>query len=199
MLVKVSRIDKTAEEYEAQLEYKEYYAAKVANLRPDSRRRLEILATRCLLKEMLDGEQIVSYDEYGAPSLTGSGQYVSISHTDGYVAVIIAGKPVGIDIERRGRRVERVRSKFMQPAEDQLVGATPDPVLSMHLIWSAKETVFKYLGQQYYDLQRLTCVTNIDFDRHLITMKAVGLSNPLIINFETTENYVLCYSILSGL
>lgn len=194
MLVKVSRIDKTAEEYEAQLEYKEYYAAKVANLRPDSRRRLEILATRCLLKEMLDGEQIVSYDEYGAPSLTGSGQYVSISHTDGYVAVIIADKPVGIDIERRGRRVERVRSKFMQVSEDALVAETPDPVLSMHLIWSAKEAVFKFLGQQYYDLQNLTCVTSIDFMHGVMTMDVCGLESALTIYFETTEDYVLCYS-----
>ena len=194
MLVKVSRIDKTAEEYEAQLEYKEYYAAKVANLRPDSRRRLEILATRYLLKEMLNGEQIVSYDEYGAPSLTGSGQYVSISHTDGYVAVIIAGKPVGIDIERRGRRVERVRSKFMQVSEDALVAETPDPVLSMHLIWSAKEAVFKFLGQQYFDLQNLTRVTSIDFKHGVMTMDVCGLESALTIYFEITKDYVLCYS-----
>ena len=194
MLVKVSRIDKTAEEYEAQLEYKEYYAAKVANLRPDSRRRLEILATRYLLKEMLDGEQIVSYDEYGAPSLTGSGQYVSISHTDGYVAVIIADKPVGIDIERRGRRVERVRSKFMQVSEDALVAETPDPVLSMHLIWSAKEAVFKFLGQQYFDLQNLTRVTSIDFKHGVMTMDVCGLESALTIYFEITKDYVLCYS-----
>lgn len=194
MLVKVSRIDKTAEEYEAQLEYKEYYAAKVANLRPDSRRRLEILATRYLLKEMLNGEQIVSYDEYGAPSLTGSGQYVSISHTDGYVAVIIADKPVGIDIERRGRRVERVRSKFMQVSEDALVAETPDPVLSMHLIWSAKEAVFKFLGQQYFDLQNLTRVTSIDFKHGVMTMDVCGLESALTIYFEITKDYVLCYS-----
>ena len=194
MLVKVSRIDKTAEEYEAQLEYKEYYAAKVANLRPDSRRRLEILAPRYLLKEMLNGEQIVSYDEYGAPSLTGSGQYVSISHTDGYVAVIIADKPVGIDIERRGRRVERVRSKFMQVSEDALVAETPDPVLSMHLIWSAKEAVFKFLGQQYFDLQNLTRVTSIDFKHGVMTMDVCGLESALTIYFEITKDYVLCYS-----
>lgn len=195
MLLRVSSIDQTADQYEAQLEHTGYYAAKVANLRPDSRRRLEILATRCLLKEMLDGEQIVSYDEYGAPSLTGSGQYVSISHTDGYVAVIIAGKPVGIDIERRGRRVERVRSKFMQVSEDALVAETPDPVLSMHLIWSAKEAVFKFLGQQYFDLQNLTCVTSIDFMRGVMTMDVCGLESALTIYFETTEDYVLCYSV----
>ena len=143
---------------------------------------------------MLNGEQIVSYDEYGAPSLTGSGQYVSISHTDGYVAVIIAGKPVGIDIERRGRRVERVRSKFMQVSEDALVAETPDPVLSMHLIWSAKEAVFKFLGQQYFDLQNLTRVTSIDFKHGVMTMDVCGLESALTIYFEITKDYVLCYS-----
>lgn len=196
MQVKVSAIDKTAEQYEALLEHEDYYAAKVANLKPESRRRLEILATRCLLKEMLHSEPIVSYDQYGAPSLTGLGHYVSISHTDGYVAVALADKPVGIDIERRGRRVERVRSKFMQEAEDVLVEGTADPVLAMHLIWSAKEAVFKYLGQKYFDLQNLTCVTSIDFDKKVMAMDVKDLPSALIINFEFTEEYVLCFSIL---
>ena len=195
MLHKVSAIDRTADEYEWQLEHKEYYASKVANLKPESRRRLEILAVRCLLKDMMGEEQEVVYDEFGAPSLSDSNLFLSISHTDGYVAAIIGDQPVGIDIERRGKRVERVRSKFLQASEEALLNSESDPMLSMHLIWSAKEAVFKFLGQKYYDLQNLTCITRIDFEERFMTMDVEGRNKPLTIHFEYTDEYVLCYSI----
>lgn len=196
MLLKVSAIDKSAEEYEFQLEHKEYYASKIANLKPESRRRLEVLAVRCLLKEMLGEESYIIYNEYGAPSIAGSEKTVSISHTDGYVAAIVGDNPVGIDIERRGRRVERVKSKFMQSSEEILVSECEDPILAMHLIWSAKEAVFKFLGQDFYDLQNLTCVTELDFKNYKMTMKVEGKEEPLTIHFEFAEDYVLCYSTL---
>lgn len=195
MLHKVSAIDRTADQYEWQLEHKEYYASKVANLKPESRRRLEILAVRCLLKDMMGEEQEVVYDEFGAPSLSDSNLFLSISHTDGYVAAIVGDQPVGIDIERRGKRVERVRSKFLQASEEALLNSESDPMLSMHLIWSAKETVFKFLGQKYYDLQNLTCITRIDFEERFMTMEVEGRNKPLTIHFEYTDEYVLCYSI----
>lgn len=196
MLLKVSAIDKSAEEYEFQLEHKEYYASKVANLKPESRRRLEVLAVRCLLKEMLGEETNIQYNEYGAPSVAESEKYISISHTDGYVAAIVADNPVGIDIERRGRRVERVKSRFMQSSEEELVAKCEDPVLAMHLVWSAKEAVFKFLGQDFYDLQNLTCITEFDFRNYIIIMKVEGRVDPLTVHFEFTEDYVLCYSAL---
>lgn len=195
MLHKVTAIDRTADQYEWQLEHKEYYASKVANLKPESRRRLEILAVRCLLKDMMGEEQEVVYDEFGAPSLSDSNLFLSISHTDGYVAAIVGDQPVGIDIERRGKRVERVRSKFLQASEEALLNSESDPMLSMHLIWSAKETVFKFLGQKYYDLQNLTCITRIDFEERFMTMEVEGRNKPLTIHFEYTDEYVLCYSI----
>lgn len=194
MQYKVAAITQTADELEAQLQHPELYATKVANLKPESRRRLEVLAVRCLLKQMTGEEQAILYDDHGAPSLASGDSYISISHTDGYVAAIIGQNPVGIDIERRGRRVERVRSKFLQEAEEALVAQTPDPVLTMHLIWSAKEAVFKFLGPDYYDLQRLTQVTSIDFAQSQMSMEVKGFDHPLTISFEYTNDYVLCHS-----
>lgn len=194
MQYRIARIDKTAEEYEALLVHKEYYAEKVANLKPESRRRLEVLAVRCLLKDMMGDEQKIVYNENGAPSFSSGTQYLSISHTDGFVAAVIGEKPVGIDIERRGRRVEKVVSKFMQDSEIALA-ETIDKLLAMHLIWSAKEAAFKVLGQDYYDLQNLTCVTKIDFENKIMNMNVSG-KDPLTIHFDYTEEFVLCYLIL---
>lgn len=196
MQYKVLAIDKTAEEYASLLEHPEYYAEKVANLKPESRRLLEVLAVRYLLKEITGEEQEVVYDTYGSPSLKDCGKKISISHTDGYVAAIIADNPVGIDVERRGKRVERVKSKFLQSSEEALCENTSDKQLAMHLIWSAKEAVFKFLGQEYYDLQNLTCITCFDFENNVMSMAVKGKPATLTIHFEFTESFVLCYSIL---
>lgn len=197
MKLKILPINQTASYYESRLEHREYYADKVLNLKPDGRRRLEVLAVRCLLKELTGAEQEVVYDPHGKPALKNSALHLSISHTDGYAAAIVGEKPVGIDIERRGRRVERVVSKFMQTSETALAGQLDDRLLAMHLIWSAKEAAFKVLGQDYYDLQNLTCVTSIDLGRKEITMNVVNMEKPLTIYFDYNEEFVLCYLTLS--
>ena len=209
MEFRVSKIDKSEDEYESFLLHKEYYAEKVKPLKTSSRRRLEVLAVRTLLKEMTGEEQEVIYDKYGAPSfktLSKDRNFLSISHTDGFVAVILGEKPVGIDVEKRGRRVEQVKSKFLQDAEMSLVetislsaenfqsSQSELYLLCLHLIWSAKEAAFKVLGQEYFDLQNLTCVTEIDFLNKQIKMNVEG-KTPFTIHFDFTEEYVLCYLI----
>ena len=162
-------INESEEELRTQLEHPEYYADKVKNLKPGSKRMMEVLAVRCALKVLFNGEeQQVRYDEYGAPALS-DGTCISISHTSEYAAVCVSPHPVGIDIERIGNRVQRVVSKFLK--EEELVVlqmetnqpdlATITPfhgdmlTLALHLAWSAKEAIYKVLGHYYYDLKEL--------------------------------------------
>lgn len=192
MQYRVAEIKETADELAARLEHKNFYAEKIAGLKPESRRLREILAVRCLLKEMTGEEQEVSYDEEGKPSLvnTETARFISISHTEGYAAVILSEKPVGIDIERRGKKVEKVISRFMQDSEIVLAN---NSALFSHLIWSAKEAAYKVLGKEYFDLQNLTLVNEIDFEKEIITMIVKGFDMPLAIHFKYTEDYVICY------
>jgi len=196
MVYKVAKIEKTAVQLEQQLEHPEYYAQKVANLKRESKRYLEVIAVRVLLKEMLGQEVEIAYTPHGAPYFVDSDstKYLSISHTNDFVAAIVDDKPVGIDIERRGNRVEKVTSRFIQAAEEELISKTQDPQLSLHLAWSAKEAAFKILGQDYYDLQNLTCIRDIDFANNLLILDVVR-HETMTFKFEITENYVLCYSI----
>lgn len=190
----VWRIDETEAQLEASLSHPERYADKVKNLRPGSRRRLEVLAVRRALKELMNGEEPqVCYTSNGAPFLDG-GPCLSISHTDGYVAVITADRPVGIDIERRGDRVERVVSHFLQPAEVAMAALMPDKTLALHLCWSAKEVAFKLLGSAYFDLQHLTSVQHIDPVRRTLILSAEGRHDPLNMYYDYTDDYVLVYA-----
>ncbi|MBO4772151.1 MAG: hypothetical protein J5595_06400 [Bacteroidales bacterium] len=67
----------------------------------NDRRRREWLATRILVKEMLGHYPGIVYDDSGAPMLSGvdGTNNISVSHTDGIVAVLLSKNRVGIDIE----------------------------------------------------------------------------------------------------
>ncbi len=217
----VWRMEESAAGLEALLEHPELYAAKTEGLKPESRRLKEILAVRCLLKTIVGEELPVAYDEAGHPSLPAGKGSVSISHTEGFAAVMYlpeamtAGpeQRIGIDIERIGRRVGRVAERFLMPGELVLLarsepevcaaarqglcgGELPEAAdpLTLHLAWSAKETVYKVLGTSYYDLQHKTTLIAVDAETGRLSLKAEGLDLPLIADYRITSDYVLTYS-----
>lgn len=180
-------ITESADRLRAMLSQPDLHAGKTAGLRPASRRLREVLAVRCLLRAMLGTETEVRYHDDGRPWLD-NGTHISITHTEGYAAVILSSHPAGIDIERIGNRVQRVVSHFVHPAEEALL----DTPLALHLAWSAKETAFKLLGSSYYDLRRLTHVTHIDSAGRQLCLH-VEAHAPLLIHFSHTPDYVLTW------
>lgn len=191
----VWKITETEEELRASLSHPEYFDAKIRNLKPGSRRLMEILSVRRALKELMYGEEKrIVYDRYGKPSIDEpDAPFISFSHTKQYVAVITSDVPVGIDIERRGDRVQRVVPQFLTPDEVTVLSLTPDIDLAFHLAWSGKESAFKVLGQSFYDLKKLTSIVCIDMERKLILLHVEGRELPMRIHFDFTEDYVLTW------
>lgn len=100
-------------------------------------RRLEYLAVRALLKDMLGYVPEIYHDENGKPYMDG-GIKLSVSHTRGYAAVIVSkSRDVAVDIEYVSDRVCRVAEKFLR--KDEFV-VTP---LEKLAAWCAKETLYK--------------------------------------------------------
>ena len=204
------QIAETASELKAQLQLPDMYADRIARLPEDSRRMREILAVRCLLKAMTGEEQRVLYDKDGkplAPQQMESVRYengkeihyvwshLSISHTDGWAAVILSDHPVGIDIERLGRKVQHVTSHFLKAPEMEFL---QDDV-ELHIAWCFKESLFKILGRDYYDLRRRTSVRKICYARRNgnnrqgtveVAVEEQGLKT---LYFKTNDNFVLTY------
>lgn len=195
----IKPINETEGELQQQLAFPALYATKVAHLKPGSRRLLEVLAVRVALKELFGGEeQEVSYSDEGCPSVSGP-YHISISHTDGYVAVARSMTPVGIDIERRGNRVQKVVSHFLRPEEQQVLHACAlDYQLALHLAWSAKEAAFKVLGKAYYDLMNLTTITQVNPHEQILLLKAEGKEEPLQLKYIVEEEYVFTRTLPCG-
>ena len=113
-------------------------------------RRAERLAWRLLLRSVLPTAQI-EYLSSGKPEIKNS-QYhhISVSHCQDFVAVAIATKPCGIDVERYDRNFERVKSRYMT-AEEQSLSA--DEHWSA-VVWCAKEAMYKMAGREGVDFKR---------------------------------------------
>lgn len=108
-------------------------------------RKREWLATRALLQELSHEPCLIKYHSDGRPYLENSPVNISISHSTGYVAVLLhtSGAP-GIDIELINRQVGRVASRFLSP--DELAACNENAERSNHrklLHWCAKEAIFK--------------------------------------------------------
>lgn len=159
----VWKIEETADELLAMLPHADTYAQEARRFASESR-RLEWLTARVLLYAMLGKEKRIAYYPNGRPYLPDDPRHISISHTKGYVAVILGENPlsgVGIDIEQYGERVRRVADRFVR--DDEIIHSYKDTdIWALLLHWSAKETVYKCLDE-----------SEVDFREHLHVMSFI--------------------------
>lgn len=135
----VWKLEETLEELLSLLPDSRKYRQEVEKF-SSAHRRLEWCAVRVLLYTILGVEKEIRYQDSGKPYLADKSFSLSISHTKGYVAVILGdiNKEVGIDIEQYGERVRKVAHKFVR--DDELPGAYEGTdTWGMLLHWSAKK------------------------------------------------------------
>lgn len=114
-------------------------------------RRQEWLAVRVLLFQLLGEEKRLSYTSRGKPFILDGSYFISISHTRGYVAVIVSPvAEVGIDIEQYGLRIHKVAHKYLRPDEVPSVYEGED-TWSLLLHWGAKEVMIKCIDAEGVD------------------------------------------------
>ncbi len=194
----VRRVEKSSGELLSLLENKEFYIPFIERFKLESR-KCEWLMIRVLLKELLGEEKEISYDDNGKPFLEDRSYFVSFSHTRGYVAVIAnPTHPVGIDIEEISQRIYRVKERFM--SEEELMNLSePQELIHLLLHWSAKETLFKALGQQSVDFTRQLHVNR--FEPRLIEPDCfsayetrTGENHHFMIRYIANSEYVLTFT-----
>ncbi len=139
----------------AQLKLNEADYSVIRSITSDSR-LTEFLASRYCVRLLagIDEELTLVKDEHGKPSVKGHPLHISITHCLGYAGAIISRKgPVGMDIEPIHSRVMRIVSKFLSNKE--LSYLTPSREIDLAtLMWSAKESIYKYYGQKGLSFSR---------------------------------------------
>ena len=118
-------------------------------------RKKEWLSVRVLLYTILQEDKQICYTPEGKPYLEDGSAFISISHTKGYVAVLLSPlAPVGVDIEQYSTRVQRISDRFVR-SDEQIESYQEDVTWSMLLHWSAKEAVYKCMKCPDADLRKL--------------------------------------------
>jgi 4'-phosphopantetheinyl transferase len=119
------------------------------NIKAETRRR-EILTERLMLQIIFGKPVALQHTVDGAPYIIEDDIHLSISHTFGSVCIATnRNHAVGIDIERRGTRVIRVRDKFLNELE--LNWIPEDDADSNLIAWTAKEALYKAVGESGID------------------------------------------------
>lgn len=179
----VWKIEESSDALFSLLLNREEYLPQLAAIRTEQRRR-EWLASRMLLQELTGGPAFIAYRPNGAPYLPDSLRSISISHTKGYAAVLLQDRPAaGIDIEYRCGRVLKIRSRFMNPEEEETIDKEHE---TEHLLlhWCAKETLYKMIGRE-----------EVDFLRHLHVRAFPYADEGSFIVQETRTVQRVCYAL----
>lgn len=130
------------------------------------KRLYEKVAVRALLAAMLrlqnNSEHCkIVYNAEGAPSLDDGSYNISISHTDGFVAVYLGHKCLpGVDVELRSPRALRLFHRF---CNENAYCENEDYAT---LCWSAKECVYKVVGRRAADFKNSLMVRDFNPQPH---------------------------------
>lgn len=151
-------------------------------------RKREWLSVRVLLYLLLGEAKEIDYEPSGKPYLKDRSSFISISHTKGYVAVILSPvAEVGIDVEQYGQRIHKVAHKFMRPDEEAGVYEN-ESTWALLLHWSAKEVLFKCVN-----------VAEVDFREHLriipFSIEKRGVFNAQEYRTELRRNFLIHYQL----
>lgn len=161
------------------------------------KRKQEWLACRALLKEMSGQTALIAYDAQRKPHLSGSAIEISMSHSGAYACVYLRrGQAVGVDIQQMKPSICKGAFYFLNDAELQWVDLEDN--LQMHLIWSAKESVFKYAGDAALDLKKHITIERFSRNQNglfEVTLQKADLIEPIQIQFDTFEDYVLTWTL----
>ncbi len=130
-------------------------------------KRLQHLAGRFLLTELFPDfplEEILIADTR-KPYLEDEKYHFSISHCGHFAAAIVSStNRVGVDVEKTSPTIEKIRNKFLSEQESAIafegVEKSGYRLRQLTLLWSAKETIFKWYS-----------LGNVNFRQHICWVK----------------------------
>ena len=113
-----------------------------------SQKKLESSAARFCLwnvcQQISEGPWDLRKDERNRPYFDQSDYHISLSHSFPFVAAIISHKKsVGIDLERFGRKVEKIGPRFLSAEE---WNRWQDSHSDLTKAWTCKEAIYKAMG-----------------------------------------------------
>ena len=163
--------------------------------RKSPKHRLEFLGSRAAMISLgIDLDKFL-FNDNGAPYLTDH-RYCSISHTDGYGAVVVSDNKTGVDVEIYKDKITRIASKFVHPAEG-FVNKSKNYLKMLTRLWTVKESVYKAFGVPGIHFSKAIQVDPFQLQDQQGTARLVHLKTEYFFTlyFRTITNGELCIAI----
>lgn len=188
------KISETLEELHEKIFHLGYDMEKLAGISNEMVKR-QWLAVRCLLSEMTSQFMDITYDELGRPYLDGH-TTISITHSHEKVGIELSpSKFAGIDMQLYTPTIVKIKEKFM--SADEINNLNNDySIESMHVIWCAKETMFKALRSEGVHFAEELHIENFKYSNQFTfngTSTHKGIHQNFDLSFEKVEDYFLVY------
>lgn len=157
-------ITESLEELLSKVVLKEKTQKRLDGMKSQSHQRA-FLSVRMLIQEMGFTDKDLHYDEFGKPYFDCH-NYISITHSYHFAAIIISDETVGIDMELQREKIIRIADKFtdyecgyLQP------DLTEEYVKKLTVIWGAKEAIFKIRNEKGISFKDHICVENFSLNQ----------------------------------
>lgn len=140
-------ITETLEELLSKVVLKEKTQRRLDGMKSQMHQRA-FLSVRMLIQEMGFTDKDLHYDEFGKPYFDCH-NYISITHSYHFAAIIISHETVGIDMELQREKIIRIADKFTDYECNYLQpDLTEEYVKKLTVIWGAKEAIFKIRNEK---------------------------------------------------
>ena len=186
-------------------------------------KRLQHLAGRFLLQFLCPGfpYELIRIADTHKPYLPNEQYHFSISHCGDYAAAIVSSdQRVGVDIEITSEKAEKIKDKFLTQNEQLIFSFTPpsvadrvppsalavaqglpgaqrDPIATgshlTTLLWSAKESVYKWFGDGGVDFRKHIQLEGIHETDETILCHFTKTNRQLIIYYRNLDHLMLTW------
>ena len=135
-------------------------------------------------------------NSFGKPHFKGQAKLeFSLSHSHGHAAALVSPYACGVDLQLRVDKITKLRSKFENIEERAFIERQEDEVGALHVLWGAKESLFKLWGRRLIDWHDHLIVS--EFEHNLSggqfkgEVRKDGLIIPAHLWFRWIGNYCL--------
>ena len=163
-------------------------------------KRLQHLAGRFLLQYLFPDfpYELIQIADTRKPFLPDERYHFSISHCGDYAAAIVSSKNrVGVDVEEPVGKILNIQNKFLSNKErEQFLGELKSPDFRLPtLLWSAKESVFKWYGVGGVDFRQHIQLFNLQDEKRTIDCFFAKNESELVVHYRIFDGLVLAWVI----
>jgi phosphopantetheinyl transferase len=155
--------------------------------------RRGFLSIRHLLKAAGYSDHDLFYSDQGKPFLKDD-KKISISHSFTFTCIVISDVAVGIDVEMRRDKIQRIAPKFIG-FESSYLNDIEQPVRELTIIWGAKESMYKLYGTRGLGFKANCRVNAMDLSHNHTTCSLTYEGDHFIFDafYEEVEGFTVVY------